>query len=69
MKIHIWEYNNKFYLKINAVKVKEANVENSFKNDVPYIMDLSLVNTIFIKRNGEQITGYSISEINKSIKY
>ena len=40
MKIPIWEYNKKFYLKTNAVKVKEAQVENGFKHDVPYIMDL-----------------------------
>ena len=31
MTIHIWEYNNKFYLKINAVRVKEAQVENGLK--------------------------------------
>ena len=40
MEMPIWEYNNKFYLKINAVKAKEAKVENGFKKDVPYIMDL-----------------------------
>ena len=27
MKMPIWEYNNKLYLQINAVKVKEAKVE------------------------------------------
>ena len=31
MKIRIWEYNNKFYLEFNAVKVKEAQVENEFR--------------------------------------
>ena len=41
MKSHIWEYNNKFYLEINAVKVKEAKVENCVKKDVPYIVALS----------------------------
>ena len=30
MKMFIWEYNNKLYLKINAVKVEEAKVENGF---------------------------------------
>ena len=30
MKVPIWEYNNKCYLTINAVKVKEAQVENGF---------------------------------------
>ena len=41
MKMPIREYNNKFYLKLYAVKVKEANVENGFQKDVPYNMDLS----------------------------
>ena len=41
VKIFILEYNNKFYLENNAVNVKGAQVENVFKNDVPYIMDLS----------------------------
>ena len=41
MKIPIWEYSNQFYLKINAVKVKEAKVENGFQENHPYIMDLS----------------------------
>ena len=31
MKLTIWEYNGKLYLKINAVKVKEAQVETGFK--------------------------------------
>ena len=30
MKMPIWEYNGKYYLKINAVKLKEAQVENAF---------------------------------------
>ena len=30
MKIRKWEYNDEFYLKINAVKVKDAKVENAF---------------------------------------
>ena len=41
MKTPIWEYNGKFYLGINAVRIKEAQVENGFKKDVPYIMGLS----------------------------
>ena len=65
MKIPIWEYNNKFYLKINAVKVKEAQDENGFKKDVLYIMDLTFTKYGFEK--GEQtFNGYSISEINKT---
>ena len=29
-KISIWDYNDKFYLKLNAVKFKELPVETSF---------------------------------------
>ena len=45
----ILEYNNKFYLKINGVTVKEVadmlrkdalQIENAFKKDHPYIVDL-----------------------------
>ena len=59
MNILIWEYNNKFYLWIYAVKVKEAQVEHGFKNDVPYNMDLTFT-TYDFQKGGEQITGYSI---------
>ena len=59
----IWEYNNNFYLKINAVKV-EAKVENGFNKDHPCIMDLTSSKYDF-QKNEEQITGYSISEINQ----
>ena len=64
IKILIWQYNNQFYMKINAVKVKEAKVENGFKKDVPYIMDLTFSKHGF-QKNGEQLTGYSIFELNK----
>ena len=64
MKIPILEYNNKFYLGINVVKVEEAQVENGFKKDVPYIMDLTFTKYDF-QRGGEQITAYPIFEINK----
>ena len=53
-------------MKINAVKVKEAKVENCIKNDVPYIMDLPFSKYDF-QKNGEQITDYSISEIKKEL--
>ena len=64
MKKLIWEYSGKYYLKINAAKVKELPIETSFKQDVPYIMDLTFSKYDF-QKGGEQITGYSISEINK----
>ena len=64
----IWEYNGKYYLKNCAVKVKEAKVEHGFKKDNPYIMNLSF-STYDFQKNGEQITGYSIFEINKNIEY
>ena len=38
LKMPIWEYNGKCYLKINAVKLKEVQDESTgFKKDLPYI--------------------------------
>ena len=62
MKMPIWEYNEKYYLKIKSEKVKETQVE--FQKDVPYIMDLTFTKYDFQKGN-EQVKGYTISEINK----
>ena len=59
---------------MNAVKVKEPadmlrkdalQIETCFKKYQPYIMDLTFSKYNF-QKNGEQITGYSISEINKT---
>ena len=50
-------------MEINAVKLKEVKVESGFKRDVPYIMDLTFSKYDF-QKGGEQITGYSISELN-----
>ena len=60
----IWDYNDKFYLKINDIKIEELPNEHTFQKDAPYIMDITFIKYDFEKR-GEQITGYSISEINK----
>ena len=57
---------DKFYLKINDVKIRELHGELEFKKDVPYIMDLTFSKYDF-EKNGDQITGYSISEINKDL--
>ena len=65
MEIPIWEYNGKCYLKSNAVKLKEVQVGNEFLKIHPYIMDLSFSKYDF-QKGGEQITGYSISEIYKN---
>ena len=62
MEKPIWEYNGKYYLKINAVKVKELPVEAVFKKGNPYIIDFTFSKYDF-QKGGEQITGYSISEI------
>ena len=62
MKMPIWEYNEKYYLKIKSEKVKDTQVE--FQKDVPYIMDLTFTKYDF-QKGGEQIKGYTISEINK----
>ena len=61
MQKPIWEYSGKYYLAINAVKVKET----CFNKDHPYIMVLTFSKYGFEKK-GEQITIYSISEINKN---
>ena len=37
LKTPVWEYNGQYYLKINAVKVKEAKVENGFNKDHQYV--------------------------------
>ena len=68
LKMPIWDYNDQFYSKINGVKIRELPSEVEFKKDVHYIMDLTFSKYDF-QKNGEQITGYSISEINKFIKY
>ena len=64
LKMPIWDYNDKFYFKINDVKIKELPDYPTFQKDVPYIMDITFKKYDFEKK-GEQITGYSISEINK----
>ena len=68
LKIPIWDYNDKFYLKANALKIRELPGEIEFKKDNPYIVDLTFSKYDFEKK-GEQITGYSISEINKDLIY
>ena len=65
LKMQIWDYNGKFYLKVNDVKIRELPGEIEFKKDVPYIMDVTFSKYDF-KKNGEQITGCPISEINNN---
>ena len=60
----IWEYNGKCYLKINAVKVEGLPVDTVLKKGNPYFIDLTFSRYDFEKK-GEQLTGYSISEINE----
>ena len=64
LKMPLWDYNDKFYFKINDVKIKELPDYPTFQKDLPYIMDITFKKYDF-EKNGEQITGYSISEINK----
>ena len=64
LKMPIWDYNEKFYLKINDVKIKELPDEPTFEKDIPYIMDITFSKYDFQKK-GEQVTGFSISKINK----
>ena len=58
----LWGYNDKFYLKVNDIAIKGLPGEVEFKKDVPYIMDITF-SKYDCQQNGEQITGYSISEI------
>jgi hypothetical protein len=76
IKIPVWEYNNKYYLKFNDKRLCEYSVnrfnedekngieEIVLKQDIPYIMDLTFKEYNFEKK-GETIKGYTISEINK----
>ena len=48
------------------IKVRELLGKIEFEKDVPYIMDLTFSKYDF-EKNGEQITGYRFSEINKNI--
>ena len=66
LEMPIWNYNNKFYLKTNDLKIKELPGEPSFQKHVPYIMDLTF-SKYDVEKNGEQITGYSICENSKII--
>ena len=63
LKMPIWGYNDKFYSKINDIKIRELPNEHTFQKDVPYITDITFRKYDF-EKNGEQITGYSISEMN-----
>ena len=65
LEMQIWDYNDKSYLKISDVRIRELPGEIDFKKDVPHIMDLTFSKYDF-EKNGEQMTGYSISEINKT---
>ena len=64
LKMPLWGYNDKFYLKVNDLKIRELPGKIEFKKDVPYIMDFTFSKYDF-EKNGEQITGHSISEINE----
>ena len=66
LKMPIWDYNDKSHLGTNDIKIRELPGEIEVKKDVPYIMDLTFSKYDFEKK-GEQITGYSISEINNNL--
>ena len=53
LKMPIWDYNDKFYLKTNDVKIRELlGNEHAFQKDVPYIMELTFSKYDF-QKNGE----------------
>ena len=64
LKMLIWDCNDKSYVEINDIEIRELLGEIGCKKGVPYIMDLPFSKYDF-EKNGEQMTGYSISEINK----
>ena len=67
LKMHIWCYNDKFYFKINDIRIRELpGVKIEFKKNVPYIMDLTFSKYDF-QKNGEQIKSYNIFEINNNL--
>ena len=66
LKMPSWDYNDKLTLKIHDIKIRELPGEHVFQKDVPHIVDLTFSKYDFEKK-GEQITGYSISEVNKKI--
>ena len=77
MKIPVWKYEDKCYLKINEKKVLQYSIDKynetpdngieqiEFKKDTPYIIDLTFYRYEF-EKNKETIKGYTISEINKN---
>ena len=38
LKMPIWDYSDKLFLKINDLKIRELPGEHVFQKDVPYIM-------------------------------
>ena len=54
MEIPIWEYNNKFYLEINAVKVKEAKVEHGFKK-IPHTLWIKSFQNMLLRRAASRL--------------
>ena len=76
MKIPVWKYEDKCYLKINEKKVLQYSIDKynetpdngieqiEFKKDTPYIIDLTFYRYEF-EKDKETIKGYTISEINK----
>ena len=64
LKMQICDYNDKLYLKTHGLKIRELPGKIEFSKDVPYLTGLTFSKYDF-EKNGEQITGYSISGINK----
>ena len=62
LKMLIWDCNDKLYLEVYDLRIRELPGKIEFKKDVPYIMDLTFSKYDFEKK-GEQITGYSILKL------
>ena len=64
LKMPIWCYNDKFYLKINGIKIKELPNEHTFQKDVPYIVDITFKNMTFKRMVGRLLVIVFLKLIN-----
>ena len=78
MKMPVWKYNDKCYIKTNQQKINQYAIDQSnktqdgetdtveFEQEHPYIMDLTFNKYEFEKETENILKGYIISEIYKT---
>ena len=64
----IWDYNDKFYLRINEIKIKELPGEIELTKDNPYIADLTFSKYDFQKNGGGKLQVIVFLKLIKFIK-